>query len=95
MAAIRYPTQEKASVEIYGRLGHFIADVKNVSETGACLELAEESPELQAGDLLRMTIVLRFLKRRHDLKAQVVWKKGNRTGVNFLKTTQFFEKIIE
>ena len=95
MAAARYPTREKASIEIYGKSGSFIAELKNVSVTGACLEWSQEGMELHAGDLLRVTVILKVVNRRHNLNAQVVWKNGKKSGVNFLKSAEVLEKILE
>jgi hypothetical protein len=94
MKAIRYTTKEKASVEIYGRTGNFIADLKNLSVTGACLEWVHDV-EIQKGDLLRMTVVLRALNRRHNLNAEVVWIEGKMTGINFIKSEQVLEKMMD
>jgi hypothetical protein len=95
MPAIRYTTKEKASVEIYGRSGNFIADLKNLSVTGACLEWAHGDMSLQKGDLVRMTVVLRALNRRHNLNAEVVWIEGGKTGINFIKADEVLEKMME
>jgi hypothetical protein len=95
MAAIRYATRERASIEIYGRSGNFIAQLKNVSVTGACLEWAEEDIRLEKGDLVRMTVVLRALNRRHNINAEVVWRDGKATGLNFIRSNEVIEKMME
>jgi hypothetical protein len=94
MSALRYTTKEKASIEIYGRSGNFIADLRNLSVTGACIEWAHDVT-IEKGDLLRMTVVLKALNRRHNLNAEVVWKEGNKTGINFIKTEEVLEKMME
>lgn len=95
MAAMRYQTKERASLEIYGKGGTVIGDLKNLSTTGACLEWTDESVELREGDLVRMTVVLRALKRRHNLSAEVVWVEGKRTGLNFIKYEDVLDRMIE
>lgn len=95
MSATRYPTKEKASIEIYGRNGNFVADLRNLSVTGALLEWSQSEVSLQKGDLVRMTVVLRALNRRHNLNAEVVWTEGNKTGVNFIKSSEVLEKMME
>lgn len=95
MTATRYTTKEKASIEVYGRSGNFIADLKNLSVTGAMLEWNHSDVNLQKGDLVRMTVVLRALNRRHNLNAEVVWTEGNKTGVNFIKSSEVLDKIID
>lgn len=95
MAATRYSTKEKASVEIYGRSGNFIAQLKNVSVTGACLEWHQEDVSLEKGDLVRMTVVLRALNRRHNVNGEVVWRDGKMTGINFIKSNEVIEKMMD
>ena len=95
MSATRYNTKEKASLEIYGRGGNFIAEIKNLSTTGACIEWTDSEVALQEGDLLRMTVLLKALNRKHNLNAEVIWRKGRKSGITFLKSDQIFEKIVE
>ncbi|PIS10413.1 MAG: PilZ domain-containing protein [Bdellovibrio sp. CG10_big_fil_rev_8_21_14_0_10_47_8] len=96
MPAMRYPTKEKASIEIYGRSGNFIAHVSNLSVTGACLEwMQERDLSIEKGDLVRVTVVLKALNRRHNLNAEVVWKEGKKTGVSFIKSSEVLDKIMD
>ena len=95
MAAQRYFTKEKASIEVYGRSGNIIASVKNVSVTGACLEWSQEQVELKAGDLVRLTIVLKAVNRKHNLNAEVVWRHGKKTGVNFIKSEEVLDRLMD
>jgi hypothetical protein len=95
MAATRYATKEKASIEIYGRSGNFIAQLKNVSVTGACLEWYQDDIPLEKGDLIRMTVVLRALNRRHNVNGEVVWNDGKMTGVNFIKSNEVIGKMMD
>src|SRR4051812_40939751 len=95
MRAERFPTKEKASVKIYGKTGHLIASVKNLSKTGACLEWPEGLDlEIQQGDLIRMTVILKALNRRHQLSAEVVWTDGKQTGVTFIAAESVLEKMV-
>lgn len=95
MAAQRYNTKEKASVEVYGRSGNIIASIRDVSVTGACLEWTQEQVELEQGDLVRLTIVLKAVNRKHNLNAEVIWRQGKKTGVNFIKSDQVIERMME
>ncbi len=83
MSATRYMTREKASIEIYGRSGNLIAQVKNLSVTGACLEWSQEDVNLQKGDLVRLTVSLKALNRRHNINGEVMWRDGKQSGINF------------
>lgn len=95
MAAQRYLTREKASVEVYGRSGNIIAHVRDVSVTGACLEWSQELVELNEGDLVRLTIILKAVNRKHNLNAEVVWRAGKKTGINFIKSEDVIERMME
>ncbi len=95
MPAQRYFTKEKASVEIYGKSGNLIADLKDVSVTGACIEWQQEDVEIVIGDLVRLTVVLRALNRRHNLNAEVVWRDGKKSGINFIKSDEVLEKMMD
>ena len=95
MAAERFSTKEHASVQIYGKPGNVIAVVKNLSSTGACLEWAQEDCAIQEGDLLRLTVILKALNRRHNVSAEVVWRRGNLSGISFIKHDQVLEKMME
>ena len=91
----RYTTKEKASIEIYGRGGNIIANLRNLSLTGACLDWTQDDVPLQKGDLVRVTVVLRALGRRHNLSAEVVWREGNASGVTFIKSDEVLGRIME
>lgn len=91
----RYTTKEKASIEIYGRGGNIIANLRNLSLTGACLDWTQENVPLQKGDLVRVTVVLKAIGRRHNLSAEVVWREGNTSGVAFIKSGEVLERIME
>lgn len=93
--AVRRPTKEIASVEVYGQRGQMIMSLKNMSASGACLEWKHTDVEVKAGDLIRMTVVLKSLNRKHYVNAEVVWTKGNRSGVSFIPSEKILEKLIE
>lgn len=91
----RYTTREKAVVEIYGKNGQVIVNVKNLSATGACLEWQHSDYELKQGDLIRMTVVLKTLGRKHYINAEVVWRDTNRSGVSFIPSNQVLDRLLE
>ena len=94
MAAERYPTKEKAAIEIYGRSGALIATIKDLSKTGACLMWEGDEALLTKGDLLRLTVVLRALRKEHRLNAEVIWIEGKRTGVQFLNSRELLDRML-
>ncbi|GIL16433.1 MAG: hypothetical protein BroJett040_01840 [Oligoflexia bacterium] len=94
MSADRFPTKEKASIEIYGRSGTTIANLKNLSQTGACLEYEDSEFQLSEGDLIRMTVFLKSINRKHRVNAEVVWKNGSESGIQFISQDQLLDKIV-
>jgi hypothetical protein len=95
MAATRYSTKEKAAIEIYGRRNATVAAVRNLSVSGACLEWDEQEFRLTKGDLIRMTVVLKAVNRKHNVSAEVIWVTGKKMGVNFIAQDQILEKLTE
>jgi len=91
----RFFTKEKAQLEIYGKSGTVIADMKNLSVSGACLEWTQEDVNLTKGDLIRLTVFLKALNRRHNLSAEVVWRDGKKTGITFIRPDQVLDKMVE
>ena len=94
MRAERYRTKERAEVEIFGRGGEVTAKIKDLSQTGACLQWEEEPSPMQIGDLLRLRVFLRALQREHRLNAEVIWSNGNLSGVQFLTSDQLVQKML-
>lgn len=93
--AQRFKTKEMAAVEVYGRNGQVIVSLRNLSASGACLETQHLDFEIRQGDLIRMTVVLKSLNRRHHVNAEVVWREGNRTGVSFIPSNQVLDRLLD
>lgn len=94
MAAIRYATQEKALIEVYGQNISIAASIFNLSQTGACLEGPLEQVALEPGDLIRLTVEMPRIGKRHHLSAQVIWKAGARTGVQFISSDELLNRMV-
>ncbi len=91
----RFMTRENAMIEIYGRNGQVICSVRNLSATGACIEWNQEGSEMKIGDMIRMTVILKSVGKKHHVNAEVVWRDGNRSGVSFIPSNQVLDKLIE
>ena len=94
MKAERYPTKEKAQLEVFGKNIAVNAKVNNISKTGACVDWDPAFFKLVKGDLLRMTVELKSLNKAHHLSAQVIWSIGNRGGIQFLNSDELFKKML-
>lgn len=93
-AAKRFATHETAHIEIYGNIGILKVVVKNLSATGAFLEVSHGSFIPQKGDLLNMTIQLLSLRRTHNVSAEVVWSQNKGLGVCFINKEQVLERMM-
>lgn len=92
--AERYLTKEKATMQLIGKLGVVNASLKNLSRTGACLEWAAEGFSVKEGDLINVTVKLLEVNRRYEMNAQVIWKNGKRTGVQFMTPNMVLERMM-
>jgi len=93
-ATERHQTQERAYLEIFGRMGTLIAELKNLSTTGAFLEIIQGDYIPQKGDLIRVTVPLETLGRTHSVNAEVVWGKSLGVGVSFLNRQETMTKML-
>ena len=95
MIAERYITEEKVSVQIYGQGVQLDAVLRNLSQTGAGLEILTPRTPLQKGDLLSLTIELQSLSKTHNVDAEVVWTQGQGVGVAFMKQNEIFDRMLQ
>lgn len=94
MITERHSTRERAYLEIFGRMGTLIAEMKNLSLTGAFLEILQGDYIPQKGDLLRITVPLESLGRTHSVNAEVVWGKSLGVGICFLNREETMTKML-
>ena len=93
-AAKRFSTNEKAHVEIYGHSGSVYANLRNLSQTGAFLEVSKGNYVPRKGDLLNLTVALTSLQKSHNLAAEVVWSRGLGLGVCFITKDEVLERMM-
>jgi len=95
MSARRFQTLETVHVEVYGRMGTLMARMRNLSSTGAFLELSNGEYIPQNGDFLHVTVNLYSVGKSHSFDAEVVWNRGLGFGVNFIKKEQLLDKMLQ
>lgn len=93
--AQRYETSEIAHVEVYGRMGRVAARLKNVSSTGACIQLTSGTYRPNKGDLVRATVHLPQLGRSRAVDGEVIWSRGAGFGICFINKTSLLEKLFQ
>lgn len=92
--AKRFKTRETARLEVYGHMGILVAFLKNISQTGAFLEVSQGDYVPQKGDLLNMTVSLDSLRRTHNVAAEVIWSKGLGLGITFINKEEVLERMM-
>lgn len=92
--AKRFTTKESAQVEVYGHVGIMDVQLKNLSKTGAFIEMSKGDYVPQKGDLLNMTVTLDKLQKSHNVDAQVVWSKGFGMGICFISKDEVLERMM-
>jgi hypothetical protein len=93
--AKRFLTQELVQVEVFGRIGKIFCKMGNLSVTGVFCEIISANYMPKAGDLVRVTVNLRSLKKTRSMDAEVVWCKGLGTGLQFLTSEKFRQKLTQ
>jgi hypothetical protein len=94
MKAKRFATREKANIEVYGHIGTLAARLRNLSETGAFLEVSHGDYVPQKGDLLNLTVELSTIRKTHNVAAEVVWSKGMGLGICFINKDEVLERMM-
>ncbi len=92
--AKRFQTKEQAKLEVYGHIGKSGAQMRNLSATGAYLEVRNGDYVPQKGDLLNLTVELDSLKRVYNVAAEVVWSKGLGLGICFIHKDDILERMM-
>ncbi|MGE0632575.1 MAG: PilZ domain-containing protein [Pseudobdellovibrionaceae bacterium] len=94
----RYPTSEKAHVEVYGQSIQAEAYLRNLSQGGAFLEWNANLPPVSKGDILRLTVELSQVGKKHKVSAEVVWIKEDAThagiGISFIRPEDVVTKLM-
>lgn len=94
--AQRYPTIEYAHIEVYGRTGKLSGKIKNISLTGALIELNGISGEYvpKEGDLVQMTVDLNSIGKTHHKDAEVMWNDGVCFGIRFVPKNYIIDNLF-
>ncbi len=94
MTAKRFHTNEFAHVEVYGHVGILNAALRNLSISGAFLEISKGDYVPQKGDLLNLTVKLSTLKKSHNVAAEVIWTQGLGLGITFISKDDILERMM-
>lgn len=86
--AKRFKANMVSEIEVHGQSGSLLGFMKNVSRTGALLELFEGDYTPQKGDILHIS------NEVQDLDAEVVWSRSEGFGVCFLSRGELRERLM-
>lgn len=92
--AQRFPTEEAARIEIYGKKHVVYCRMHNLSLTGAYFEIVSSNYTPKVGEFIRITITLKKIKSSRTLNAEVIWSKGHGMGVAFIKQKDLIGKFF-
>lgn len=96
----RFDTLQKANLEKLSTGEKIVADVYNISKSGAYVEVSEG--RLTKGEVLKMTIQLDKLSKAHTMHAEVIWtvQKGFShgkpgAGLRFMNVEEVYTTLLE
>jgi len=92
--AHRYETNERVIVTPIGAQKALSSRLKNLSHSGACIEIKTGNHSFRSGDLVALTILLSKVEKTHYLSAEVVWVRENQLGLRFVFWHQFKSKVL-
>lgn len=90
----RYRTYAKVRCQKYGAGLVSLMVLKNISKSGAKLNMISIQQEFQKGDILRMVIELDTIGRSRTVNAQVVWSQSGALGVSFLHPDDVVSRLL-
>lgn len=82
----RFRAYAKVRCHKYGSGYRAMMVLKNISKSGARLNLITTASQFLKGDILRLVVELDSVNRNHVVNAEVVWSKEGALGVSFLSS---------
>lgn len=90
----RYNTYAKVRCQKYGSGSASLMILKNISKSGARLNLITSTSEFLRGDILRLVVELDTVNRNRIVNAEVKWTRGGAVGVSFLHPDSVVTKLL-
>lgn len=86
--AKRFKANMISEIQVHGQEGNLLGFMRNVSSSGALLEIFEGDYVPQRGDILHISNEIQ------DLDAEVVWSRSEGFGVCFLDRAELQERLM-
>ncbi len=90
----RYRTYAKVRCQKYGSGTGALMILKNVSKSGARLNLITAASEFLKGDILRLIVELDAVNSSRVINAEVIWSREGALGVSFLTPEKVVSKLL-
>lgn len=92
-SAQRYRTKELAYLEVYGHAGKVFCKLENLSLSGASLSIVSSEYMPTVGDISKITVHLRTIKKTHIKPVEIIWSKNMNLGIRFLGREEVQKRI--
>lgn len=90
----RFQAYAKVRCQKYGSGTGALMILKNISKSGAKLNLISAASEFLKGDILRLVVELDAVSRNRVVNAEVIWSRGGSLGVYFLTPEKVVSKLL-
>jgi|GEM_PF-3303973 len=93
--SIRYSTEEILNIEIYGsNQSPIIAVMRNISKSGAFVEIGQSSSRPSKGQFIRGVINLDSIGKSRIFNGEVIWVNEDGFGISFMRKEELVQKIM-
>ncbi len=92
--AKRFQAYARVRCQKYGSGSGALMILKNISKSGARLNLITAASEFLKGDILRLVVELDAVSRNRIVNAEVVWSQNGSLGVSFLSPENVVTKLL-
>lgn len=90
----RFKAYAKVRCQKYGSGLSCLMILKDVSKTGARLNLLTSVADFFKGDILRLVVELESVHKNRVVNAEVIWTKGGALGVSFLHPDLVVNRLL-
>lgn len=90
----RYLAYAKVRCQKYGSGTTSLMVLKNISKTGARLNLLASTLNFHRGDIIRLEVDLEGIKRIRVVNAEVIWSRAGAMGVSFVPPEDVYNKLL-
>jgi len=90
----RFQAYARVRCQKYGSGSGALMILKNISKSGARLNLITAASEFFKGDIIRLVVELDAVSRNRTVNAEVVWSRDGSLGVSFLTPENVVSRLL-